>query len=265
MACMDTVAAIAAPMLAELAVDDLKEFLGKRGLRVLQAHHGGPFGVVLKSLLHGRLGGDLRCARLDVGVLPVDADHSALRAMVDLAGVQGELPPNGYYLFKGAVLVGYHPALEAPDALGSLVLAGARGVRVLLTHRSTGAAGRAALDGRPELDVLQFFEDAATGWTPKRAPAAGDRRKANDRRGGARGGEPRRSGDAFLDELTAACALLGVTPETPLRQVKAARNRMMRANHPDRLAHFPQRQEEATRLTVQINHAFSVIRQAQRS
>ena len=259
--CMDAVAAFTAPPITELAAADLPGFLGRRGLRVLHAHAGGPFGVLLKTLLHGRLGSDLRCARLDLGKLPEDAGGSALRSMVSLAGVQGDPPPPGYYLFKGKALVGYHPELE-DDALASLVLAGARGVRVLFSLRDTDQAGRAALEGRPELGVLRFFEDAATGWTPKRAPAAGDRRSGSDRRGGARGGKSRRENDAFLAELDAACQLLGVTPVTPLRQVKAARNRLMRDNHPDRLAHFPQRQAEATRLTVQINEAFAVIRRS---
>ena len=256
---MDAVAALTAPLLADVDVPGLSEFLGRRGLAVLHAHRGAPFGVLLKALLHGRLGTDLRCGRLALN--DAGAEHPVLSKMVGIAGQAGESPPPGYYLFKGDVLVGYHPELAEPDAMVDLVLAGARGVRVLLAQRDPGLAGRAALQGREELDVLRFFEDTAQGWTPRRAPAAPDRRGRADRRAGARGA-PRRAGELFVAELESACALLGVDPSTPLRQVKAARNRLMRDNHPDRLAHHPERQGEATRLTVQINRAFAVIASA---
>ncbi len=263
---MDAVAALTAPLLVELDVDGLTDFLGKRGLRVLHAHDGAPFGALLKGLLHGRLGSELRCGRLALGLVDPAAERSVLDLMTDLAGTHGVFPPPaGYYLFRGPHLVGYHPELEVGDrldVLGSYARAGARGFRSLLAERDASRAGRAAIDGRPELDVVRFFEDAAQGWSPRRAPKAPDRRERRDRRGGPRGGRARRAGEQVLADLDAACQLLGVTPDMPLRQIKAARNRLMRANHPDLLGQFPQRAAEATRLTVQINEAWSVIRRA---
>ncbi len=263
---MDAVAALTAPLLVDLEVDQLGGFLGRRGLRVVHAHGGAAFGALLKGLLHGQLGSELRCGRLALGDVPQDADRALLGPMSDLAGTHGVLPPPpGYYLFRGPHLVGYHPEVErdAPlDHLESLARAGVRGVRALFAERDPSRVGRAVIDGRPELDVVRFFEDAAQGWTPRRAPKAPDRRARRDRRGGLRGGRARRAGEQVLADLEAACQLLGVTPDMPLRQVKAARNRLMRANHPDRLVHSPDRAAEATRLTVQINEAWSVIRRA---
>lgn len=263
---MDAVAALTAPLLVDLDVDGLADFLGKRGLRVLHAHDGAPFGVLLKAVLHGRLGSELRCGRLALGALAPDVERSILGLMTDLAGTHGVFPPPaGYYLFRGPHLVGFHPELEGGERLDifeSYARAGVRGLRTLLTERDATRAGRAAIDGRPEIDVVRFFEDAAQGWIPRRAPKAPDRRERRDRRAGLRGGRARRAGEQVLAELDAACQLLGVTPDTPLRQIKAARNRLMRANHPDRLVHAPQRAAEATRLTVQINEAWSVIRRA---
>ena len=263
---MDAVAALTAPLLVELDADGLPAFLGRRGLRVVHAHSGSPFGVLLKGLLHGRLGSELRCGRLSLDALDPAAPRTIIAPMSDLAGTHGvSPPPPGYYLFRGPHLVGFHPELDGPatlETLESLARAGARGVRSLFVERDATSAGRAAIDGRPELDVVRFFEDAAQGWTPRRAPKAPDRRGRRDRRGGPRGGRARRAGEQVLADLDAACQLLGVSPDMPLRQIKAARNRMMRANHPDRLVHAPDRAAEATRLTVQINEAWSVIRRA---
>jgi hypothetical protein len=263
---MDAVAALTAPLLVDLDVGGLTDFMGKRGVRVLHAHDGAPFGALLKGLLHGRLGSELRCGRLALDTVDPDVDRTFLGPMTDLAGTHGVFPPPaGYYLFRGPHLVGYHPGLDGGDRmdlLESYARAGARGLRSLLAERDPSRAGRAAIDGRPELDVVRFFEDAAQGWTPRRAPKAPERRERRDRRGGVRGGRARRAGEQVLAELDAACQLLGVTPDMPLRQIKAARNRLMRANHPDRLVHAPQRAAEATRLTVQINEAWSVIRRA---
>jgi DnaJ-domain-containing protein 1 len=261
---MDAVAALAAPRLHHVSIGGLSEFLGRRGLRVVHAHDGAPFGLVLKMLLHGRLGSELRCGRLDLRAVDggSDAARSALQPWINLAGLQGEFPPPpGYYLFRGPTLVGYHPELDVGVGDASRIARlGARGLMGLARARDLDRAGRDALVDAPELDVLAFFEETAQGWTPRRAPSAADRRARRDRRAPGRGTTPRRARERLEAEVDAAFRLLGVSPDAPLRRVKAARNRLMRDNHPDRLMHDPHRHAEATRLTVRINEAYSAIR-----
>lgn len=263
---MDAVAALAAPRVRELAIGDMADFLGRRGVRVVHATQGRQFGMVLKTLLHGRLGSELRCGRLDLGRL--DAEDEATRRfanpLINLAGLQGAFPPPaGYYLFRGPTLVGYHPEL-APSIteLPRLARLGARGLLSLAKLRDLDRAGREALSEAPELHIVEFFEEVAQGWTPRRAPAASDRRQNQDRRGPRRGSRPRRARERLEAELDSAFRVLGVTPDMPLRRIKAARNRLMRDNHPDRLQRDPSRHAEATRLTVRINKAYTAIRKA---
>jgi|GEM_PF-1916563 len=263
---MDAVAAFAAPLIRELNVGSLADFLGRRNLRILHAHDGAPFGVVLKTLLHGRLGTDLRLGRLDLR--SVDGDcaktRAALQPLINLAGLQGAFPPPpGYYLYRGPTLVGFHPELAASSAaLPRLARLSVRGLGAFLRARDIDRAGRLALQDAPELDVLAFFEETAQGWTPRRAPAASDRRSTEDRRGPGRSSNPRRARERLEAELESALRVLGVDRGTPLRRIKAARNRLMRDNHPDRLAHAPHRQAEAHRFTVKINEAYSAVRRA---
>lgn len=263
---MDPIAALSAPFVVDLAPAELDRFLGPRQLRVVHISSQRPFGVVVRTLLHGALGSELRCARIERRDLVEAPDSVRVRmgSWVKLAGTGAFPPPPGYYLLRGRGLLGFHPELPETSVLDAAT-AGSRGLLTLLTRRSGAAAGRAALEGRPELELLRFFQEAACGTTPRRAPAAGDRRTGSDRRSSWRRkgkGNPRRREERIAAELDAACALLGVTPGTPLREVRAARNKMMRANHPDRLGHQPDRQAEATELVVKLNEAWSVIRAA---
>lgn len=263
---MDAVAALAAPRVRELAIGDMADFLGRRGVRVVHATDGRPFGAVLKTLLHGRLGSELRCGRLDLGRLEA-TDESTRRIsgpLIDLAGLQGAFPPPaGYYVFRGPTLVGFHPELEPSTAeLPRLARLGVRGLLRLAKLRDLDRAGREALSGAPELDIVEFFEEVAQGWTPRRAPAASDRRKNQERRGPRRDSKPRRARERLEAELDSAFRLLGATPDMSLRRIKAARNRLMRDNHPDRLQRDPSRHADATRLTVRINEAYTAIRKA---
>jgi len=258
---MDAVAAFAAPFVKDLDVAALPDFLGRRGLRVVHAHDGGAFGVVVKALLHGRLGTELRCARLDLrGLDDSDRTRRALQSWINLAGLQGAFPPPpGYYLFRGPTLVGYHP--ELPTSTGRLVALGARGLsRLMQEGGRVNAAGRATLADSPELALVTFFEEVAQGWVPRRAPSAEDRRSSQDRRTGARSGTGRRARERMEADLDAAFELLGVPRSASLDRVKRARNRLMRDNHPDRVANHPERHAEATRMTVRINEAYAAIR-----
>ena len=104
--------------------------------------------------------------------------------------------------------------------------------------------------------MLRFFRDASFGTTPRRAPAARDRRRGGS---GPPEGDERRAEERLRADLVRACAVLGVSADAPLREVKRARNALMRVNHPDRLAHNPRRMAEATRMTVRINAAWATI------
>ncbi|MCO4770848.1 MAG: DnaJ domain-containing protein [Deltaproteobacteria bacterium] len=261
---MDAVAAFAAPFVKDLDVASLSGFLGRRGLRVVHAHDGVPFGILLKSLLHGRLGTELRCARVDLRqVEDSETTRAALQPWINLAGLQGAFPPPpGYYLFRGPTLVGFHPELPDADRQASrLVTLGARGFVRLLQDRDLDRAGRVTLQDEPELDLVRFFEEVAQGWVPRRAPAASDRRTRQDRRGGARDGKSaRRARERLEADLDSAFRLLGVSRNASMKRIKSARNRLMRDNHPDRLANQPERQAAATRMTVRINEAYTAIR-----
>ena len=63
-------------------------------------------------------------------------------------------------------------------------------------------------------------------------------------------------------ELEEAFAVLGVGPQTPLRDIKRARSRLMRQRHPDRVGDDPKLIAEATRRAVKINAAWATIRKA---
>lgn len=264
---MDAAAALIAPPVKDLGISSLSVFLGVTGLRVVQAHDDGrPFGLLLKGLLHGTLGPSLRCGRLDLRTLDerCPATSAALQPWIDLAGVRGVFPPPaGLYLFRGPELVGFHPPLE-PDAMEPRVLARTvvRGLRVLIARHELAAAGREALEGRPEGGVCRFFKRAAVGRTPARAPAAGDRRAYRRRRSESRNGRPRRESERLQADLASAFQFLGLSTDAPLRAVRKVRNRWMRANHPDLLGEHPERVAEATRLTVRMNEAYGVIRRA---
>ncbi len=256
---MDSVAAFTAPRVVELDGCTLTGFLQPGKLRVVHLFADGrPFGILLKSLLHGVLPGGLRCGRVDL--LTLDLEREALRELlepwVDLAGVGGAFPPPaGYYLLRGRKLLGYHPEPLPGKELPVLAAAGARGLVAWLRRRDAGQVTRGALADRPEFGMVRFFRDASFGNTPRRAPAARDRRSARREPPG----EERRAEELDRRDLARACALLGVPPDAPMREVKRARNAMMRANHPDRLANDPRGMAEATRMTVRINAAWATI------
>lgn len=258
---MDSVAAFTAPRIVELDGCTLAGFLQPGKLRLVQFHADRrPFGILLKALSHGVLANGLRCGRLELTGL--DPEHDAvvelLRPWIDLAGVGGAFPPPaGYYLLRGKKLLGYHPEPQGPGReLPVLASAGVKGVAAWLRRRDAGDATRGALADRPEFDMVRFFRDASFGTTPRRAPAARDRRSAG---GAPPEGEERRAAELARREMARACALLGVSADAPLREVKRARNALMRANHPDRLANHPRRMAEATRMTVRINAAWATI------
>lgn len=66
------------------------------------------------------------------------------------------------------------------------------------------------------------------------------------------------------EPLRADYATLGVPFDAPMSDVKRAYKRMMQAHHPDRFAHDPKRQADATRKAARINDAFARIEQAAR-
>lgn len=264
---MDTVAALMAPRIVDLDGCSLDTFLSPGRLRIVHAHDGSrSFGILLKALLHGALGTHLRCGRLDLrGLSPPASDLRAILVpWADLAGVAGSFPPPpGYYLLRGRNLLGYHPEPEGlAHELPALASAGLQGMVALLRQADAGEAARGALSDRPEVDMLRFFREASFGTTPRRAPSASDRRSGRERRGGPREGDPRRATERLRSDLASACAILGVAVDTPLREVKRARNRLMRAYHPDRLAADPRLMAEATRMTVRLNAAWATIERA---
>jgi hypothetical protein len=258
---MDSLAALTAPRTVDLDAGTLETFLTSGKLRIVHARTGDrPFGILLKGLLHGVLGNGLRCARLELAGLNPDAPRlrELLDPWVDLAGVGGTFPPPpGYYLLRGRKLLGYHPEPRGPGReIPVLASAGVRGAAAWVWRRDAGQATARALADRPEFDMLRFFRDASFGTTPRRAPAAEDRRSG---RSEPPEGEERRAGERLRSELVRACALLGVSADAPMRELKRARNALMRANHPDRLANDPRRMADATRVTVQINAAWATI------
>jgi hypothetical protein len=264
---MDTIAALSAPRVVVLDAETLPEFLKNRAVRVVQAHATDrPFGLVLKGLVHGRMGTHARCGRLDLRSL--DGDSPAVRRLfrdwVDLAGIQGLFPPpEGYYLFHDRKLMGFHPAPESDeDSWVAAADIGLKGLRAWASERDLTRAGRHALDGRAELDILRFFEAARAADRPSRAPGAPDRRNAEDRRGTDRDGPLRRGRERLQVEFARACRLLGVDPEAGLDEVKKARNALARRYHPDRLQRTPELAEEGRRMLVRINAAYSAVQRA---
>ena len=258
---MDSVAALTAPRTVDLDAGTLDTFLASGKLRIVQAlHDDRPFGILLKGLLHGVLGNGLRCGRLDLGGLNPEAPRlrELMDPWIDLAGVGGTFPPPpGYYLLRGRKLLGYHPEPPPPGReIPVLASAGVRGLAAWVWRRDAGQATARALADRPEFDMLRFFRDASFGTTPRRAPAARDRRSG---RSEPPDGEERRAEELLRSELVRACAVLGVSADAPLREVKRARNALMRANHPDRLANDPRRMKDATRMTVRINAAWATV------
>ena len=61
------------------------------------------------------------------------------------------------------------------------------------------------------------------------------------------------------ERLRADSATLGVGFDAPLSEVKRAYKRLMQDHHPDRFAHDPARQADATRKAALINSAFARI------
>ncbi len=264
---MDTIAAMSAPRVVELDADELAQFLKTRAVRVVQAHRGErPFGLLLKSLVHGRMGSLARCGRLDLREL--DGDSPAVRRLfrdwVDLAGIRGVFPPpEGYYLFHDRSLVGFHPAPESrEDVWVAVADVGLKGLRAWATERDLTRAGRRALEGRAELDILRFFEAARASDRPTRAPSSPDRRSRDDRREARREGPLRRGRERLEVEFARACRLLGVDPGATLDEVKKARNHLARRYHPDRLQHAPELAEEGRRMLVRINAAYAAVQRA---
>ncbi|MCP4872550.1 MAG: J domain-containing protein [Proteobacteria bacterium] len=264
---MDTVGALTAPLLVTLDVDSIDAFLKGSSTRVIFAHGGGrSFGPVLKTLLHGRLGSALRCGRLDLSTLPPDDDEAAARfaAWIELAGTRDAFPPpEGYYVFRGPKLMGFHPpADEDLGAFGRLAFTGTRGLWAWARTRDAIEAGRQVLGDGPEFAICCFLEEAARAATPRRAPTASDRRQRTDRRDGGTRGSPRRAREKLEAELGGAFGVLGVSATTPLKTVRQVRNQLMRKHHPDRLSDQPERAAEATTFVMRINEAYAVIRRA---
>ena len=258
---MDSVAAVTAPRIVDLDAGTLDSFVSSGNLRVIHAHDGDrPFGILLKGLLHGVLGNGLRCGRLELAGLNPTAPRlrDLLDPWIDLAGVGGAFPPPaGYYLLRGRKLLGYHPEPAGPGReIPVLASAGVRGFTAWVWRRDAGEATVRALADRPEFDMVRFFRDASFATTPRRAPAARERRSG---RSEPPEGDERRAAELLRVEMARACAVLGVSPDSPIREVKRARNALMRANHPDRLANDPRRMAEATRMTVRINAAWATI------
>ena len=67
------------------------------------------------------------------------------------------------------------------------------------------------------------------------------------------------------EPLRADYATLGVAFDAPLSEVKRAYKRLMQAHHPDRFAHDPARQADATRKAALINSAFARIEREART
>ena len=74
----------------------------------------------------------------------------------------------------------------------------------------------------------------------------------------------RRRAEHPREPLRADYATLGVPFDAPMSDVKRAYKRMMQAHHPDRFAHDPGLQADATRKAARINDAFARIEHAVR-
>jgi hypothetical protein len=264
---MDAIAAMSAPPIVELDSGSLTDFLKSRAVRVVQAHRGDrPFGVLLKSLVHGRMGTHAKCARLDLRSL--DGESPAVRRLfrdwVDLAGIRGVFPPpEGYYLFHDRRLMGFHPTPESGEEdWAALADVGLKGLRAWASERDWNRAGRRALEGRAEADILRFFEAARASDRPERASSAPERRTRDDRRGARRDGPLRRGNEQLQVEFERACGLLGVDADAGADVVKKARNSLARRFHPDRLHRTPELAEEGRRMIVRINAAYAAIQRA---
>ena len=118
-----------------------------------------------------------------------------------------------------------------------------------------GAADRGAQRRRPphtdDPDLAAAWEELESFLDADDEPAAG-RSSSTSGTTGAGARHPR-------EPLRADYATLGVAFDAPLSEVKRAYKRLMQAHHPDRFAHDPARQADATRKAALINSAFARI------
>ena len=190
---MDTIAALSAPRVVVLDAETLPEFLKNRAVRVVQAHATDrPFGLVLKGLVHGRMGTHARCGRLDLRSL--DGDSPAVRRLfrdwVDLAGIQGLFPPpEGYYLFHDRKLMGFHPAPESDeDSWVAAADIGLKGLRAWASERDL-TRGRTT---RPRWPGRARHPPILRGGTRRRPSHSSPRRPGSPQRRRPTWNRPRR-------------------------------------------------------------------------
>ena len=141
------------------------------------------------------------------------------------------------------------------DRLGDLL-------RTVLGGDGTTSAGAATHRRRPphtnDPDLAAAWEELESFLDEDRAePAPGGASSASNASGTAKP-HPR-------ERLRADYAALGVAFDAPMSEVKRGYKRLMQAHHPDRFAHDPARQADATRKAARINSAFARIEQAARA
>ncbi len=128
-------------------------------------------------------------------------------------------------------------------------------LRAVLGGDGAGAAERGAQRRRP---LHTDDPDLAAAWDELESFLDGDDQPAH-------GGPSSASGTTGAgaphprEPLRADYATLGVAFDAPLNEVKRAYKRLMQAHHPDRFAHDPARQADATRKAALINSAFARI------
>ncbi|MDE0027346.1 MAG: J domain-containing protein [Spirochaetaceae bacterium] len=140
------------------------------------------------------------------------------------------------------------------DRLGDML-------RAVLGGDGAGAADRGPQRRRP---LHTDDPDLAAAWEELESFLDGDDESTDGARSstsgttGAGAPHPR-------EPLRADYATLGVAFDAPLSEVKRAYKRLMQAHHPDRFAHDPARQADATRKAALINSAFARIEREART
>lgn len=138
------------------------------------------------------------------------------------------------------------------DRLGDML-------RAVLGGAGAGTADRGAQRRRP---LHTDDPDLAAAWEELESFLDGDGADSGAASAsgttGARAPHPR-------EPLRADYATLGVAFDAPLSEVKRAYKRLMQAHHPDRFAHDPTRQADATRKAALINSAFARIEREART
>ena len=129
-------------------------------------------------------------------------------------------------------------------------------LRTVLGGDGAGAADRGPQRRRPlhtdDPDLAAAWDELESFLDADDATAGRGRSSTSGTTGAGGAPHPR-------EPLRADYATLGVAFDAPLSEVKRAYKRLMQAHHPDRFAHDPARQADATRKAALINSAFARI------